>query len=275
MGEIDMKRQELNVFRMRLLGAEVTPVSSGTKTLKDALNEAIRDWIKNVDDTYYLIGTVSGFHPYPEMVRDFQSIIGREAKKQIIKAEGRMPDYLVACVGGGSNAMGLFYPFLDNKGIKMIGVEAGGLGTHTRHHAARFQGGRVGVLHGTKTYILEDKNGQIMDTHSISAGLDYSGVGPEHSYLYEAGRVKYTSIKDNEAIGAFMELTRLEGIMPALESAHALAYLGKMKLKKKDIVIVNLSGRGDKDIHTVGDYLRKINSRKDVNEEQDRRARQK
>jgi tryptophan synthase beta chain len=256
MGEVDMARQELNVFRMRLLGATVTPVTSGTRTLKDAMNETIRDWIKNVDDTYYLIGTVSGFHPYPEMVRNFQSVIGREARKQILLAEGRLPDYLVACVGGGSNAMGLFYPFLNDKKVKMIGVEAGGLGTHTKKHAARFSGGRVGVLHGTKTYILQDENGQIMDTHSVSAGLDYSGVGPEHSYLHDIKRVKYASIRDGEAVRAFMELTRLEGIMPALESAHAVAYLEKMKLRKKDLVIVNLSGRGDKDIHTVRQYLK-------------------
>lgn len=256
MGEIDMARQETNVWRMRLLGAEVVPVSSGTRTLKDAMNEAVRDWIKNVDDTFYLIGTVSGFHPYPEMVRDFQSIIGKEAKKQILKAEKRLPDYLLACVGGGSNAMGLFYPFMKDKNVKMIGVEAGGLGINTKKHAARFATGRPGVFQGTKTYILEDKYGQIMDTHSISAGLDYSGVGPEHSYLHDAGRVKYGSIKDSEAIGAFMSLTKLEGIMPALESAHAVAYLEKMKLRKKDIVIVNLSGRGDKDMHTVSGYLK-------------------
>ncbi len=257
MGEIDVARQAQNVFRMELLGAKVNSVKSGTKTLKDAMNEATRDWIKNVDDTFYIIGTVSGFHPYPEMVRNFQSVIGREAKRQIMKAEKRLPDYLVACVGGGSNAMGLFYPFLNDKKVKMIGVEAGGLGTNTKKHAARFEGGRIGVLHGTKTYILQDKNGQIMDTHSISAGLDYSGVGPEHSYLHDLGRVTYGSIKDDEAVAGFMELTRLEGIMPALESSHAVAYLKKMKLKKSDIVIVNLSGRGDKDMGTIREYLKK------------------
>jgi tryptophan synthase beta chain len=208
-----------------------------------------------VDDTFYLIGTVSGFHPYPEMVRDFQSIIGKEAKKQILKAEKNLPDQLLACVGGGSNAMGLFYPFLNDKKVKMTGVEAGGLGINTKKHAARFATGRPGVFQGTKTYILEDINGQIMDTHSISAGLDYSGVGPEHSYLHDTKRVKYVSVTDKEAVKAFMELTRLEGIMPALESAHALAYLEKMKLKKNEIVIVNLSGRGDKDMHTVSGYL--------------------
>jgi tryptophan synthase beta chain len=255
MGELDVARQEQNVFRMQLLGAKVNCVKNGTRTLKDAMNEALRDWIKNVDGTYYLMGTVSGFHPYPEMVRNFQSIIGNEARKQVMLAEGRLPDYLVACVGGGSNAMGLFYPFINDKNVRMMGIEAGGLGTHTKEHAARFEGGRVGVLHGTKTYLLQDKNGQIMDTHSISAGLDYSGVGPEHSYLHDLGRVKYASIKDNEAVDAFMELTRLEGIMPALESSHALAYLKKMKLRKNDIVIVNLSGRGDKDMGTIREYL--------------------
>jgi tryptophan synthase beta chain len=254
MGEIDVARQAQNVFRMELLGAKVTPVKSGTRTLKDAMNEAMRDWIKNVDDTYYLIGTVSGFHPYPEMVRDFQSVIGKEARAQILKAEGKLPNYLIACVGGGSNAMGLFYHFLKDKKVKMIGVEAGGLGTNTKEHAARFAGGRIGVLQGTKTYLLQDKNGQIMDTHSISAGLDYSGVGPEHSYLHDLGRVTYGSIKDDEAIAAFMELTRLEGIMPALESSHAVEYLKKMKFRKNDIVIVNLSGRGDKDMGTIMAY---------------------
>lgn len=256
MGEIDVARQAQNVFRMELLGAKVNSVTSGTRTLKDAMNEATRDWIKNVDDTFYIIGTVSGFHPYPEMVRYFQSIIGKEAKKQIMQAEGRLPDYLIACVGGGSNAMGLFYPFLNDKKVKMIGVEAGGLGTHTKMHAARFEGGRVGVLHGTKTYLLQDENGQIMDTHSISAGLDYSGVGPEHSYLHDTGRVTYGSIKDDEAVAGFMELTKLEGIMPALESSHAVAYLKKMRFKKNDLVIVNLSGRGDKDMGTIREYLK-------------------
>ncbi len=260
MGETDMARQETNVFRMRLLGATVTPVTSGTRTLKDAMNEAVRDWIKNVDDTYYLIGTVSGFHPFPEMVRYFQSVIGTEAKRQVMKAEGRLPDALVACVGGGSNAMGLFYPFMRHSQVKMYGIEAGGMGIRTKNHAARFEGGRIGVLHGTKTYLLQDRDGQILDTYSVSAGLDYSGIGPEHSYLHDTGRVKYDSIRDIEAIRAFKELTRLEGIMPALESSHALAYLPKLKLKKGGIVIVNLSGRGDKDMHTVRRHLKPENN---------------
>jgi tryptophan synthase beta chain len=258
MGEDDVKRQALNVFRMELLGAKVHSVSSGTKTLKDAMNEGIRDWLQNVDTTYYLMGTVSGFHPYPVMVRDFQSVIGREAKTQILKAEGKMPDYLLACVGGGSNAMGLFYTFLKYKTVKMIGVEAGGLGISSGMHAATLFKGTVGVLHGTKTYLLQDKDGQIMNTYSISAGLDYPGVGPEHSFLKDAKRVKYDYVTDKQALAAFMSLTKLEGIMPALESAHAVAYLEKMKLKKRDIVIVNVSGRGDKDVDTVRNYLNKL-----------------
>jgi len=258
MGEVDVKRQALNVFRMELLGAKVIPVKSGTRTLKDAMNEAIRDWLKNVDNTYYLIGSVSGFHPYPVMVRDFQSVIGREAKSQILKAEGRMPDHLVACVGGGSNAIGLFYPFINNKTVKMTGVEAGGLGISSGMHAATLNKGRIGVLHGTKTYVLQNKYGQIMNTHSISAGLDYPGVGPEHSFLKDIKRAKYGYVTDKEALDGFMKLTKLEGIMPALESAHAVAYLEKMKLKKNDITIVNVSGRGDKDVDTVSKYLKKL-----------------
>ncbi len=255
MGEEDTKRQAPNVFRMKLLGARVIPVSSGSKTLKDAMNEAIRDWLKNVDNTFYIIGTVSGFHPYPMMVRDFQSVIGREAKKQILKAEGRLPDHIIACIGGGSNAMGIFYPFLNYKSVKLTGVEAGGLGISTGKHAASILGGRPGVLHGAKTYLLQDKNGQTMETHSISAGLDYPGVGPEHSYLADTGRVKYISVTDEEALKAFKLLAVSEGIIPALESSHAVAGLEKMKFKKSDIVIVNISGRGDKDLNTAIERL--------------------
>lgn len=251
MGEEDIKRQSLNVYRMKLLGANVIPVKSGTKTLKDAMNEAIRDWLKNVDTTFYIIGSVAGFHPYPMMVRDFQSIIGFEAKKQAKYFEGRMPDYLIACIGGGSNSIGLFYPFLKNKDIRMVGVEAAGKGLNTNYHAATLMRGKIGILHGSKSYVLQDKSGQISTTHSISAGLDYPGVGPEHAYLKKIGRVKYVAVTDKEAVKAFFDLNRLEGIMPALESAHALAYLGKMRLKKDDFVIVNLSGRGDKDINTI------------------------
>jgi tryptophan synthase beta chain len=253
MGAEDVKRQALNVYRMKLLGATVVPVTSGTKTLKDAMNEAMRDWVTNVDNTYYLIGTASGPHPYPAMVRDFQSIIGREAKRQIMEAEERLPDALVACVGGGSNAIGLFYPFLDDEGVAMYGVEAGGEGVTTPRHAARFSGGRPGVFQGVRTYLLEDDNGQILTTHSISAGLDYAGVGPEHAWLHDVGRASYVSATDDEALQAFHDLTRYEGIMPALESSHALAYATKLapQLEKDKIIIVNLSGRGDKDIHTV------------------------
>jgi len=251
MGEEDTKRQALNVYRMKLLGANVIPVKSGTKTLKDAMNEAIRDWLKNVDTTFYIIGSVAGFHPYPVMVRDFQSIIGVEAKKQAKLCEDRLPDYLIACVGGGSNSIGLFYPFLRYKKVKMIGVEAAGKGINTKYHAATLSKGKIGILHGSKSYVLQDKYGQISTTHSISAGLDYPGVGPEHAYLKKTGRVKYVAVTDKEAINAFLDLNKLEGIMPALESAHALAYLYKMKLRKDDFVIVNLSGRGDKDINTI------------------------
>lgn len=251
MGEEDTKRQSLNVYRMKLLGANVIPVKSGTKTLKDAMNEAIRDWLKNVETTFYIIGSVAGFHPYPMMVRDFQSIIGIEAKRQAKYFEGRLPDYLIACVGGGSNAMGLFYPFLKNENVRMIGVEAAGKGLNTKYHAATLSKGKIGILHGAKSYVLQDKSGQISTTHSISAGLDYPGVGPEHAYLKTTGRVKYVTATDKEAVKAFLDLNKLEGIMPALESSHAIAYLYKMKLKKSEFVIVNLSGRGDKDINTI------------------------
>ncbi len=255
MGEEDMRRQALNVFRMEMLGAAVIPVKSGTRTLKDAMSEAVRDWLKNVDDTFYIIGSVAGFHPYPVMVRDFQSVIGREAKKQVFAAEGRLPDYLIACVGGGSNAMGIFYPFLKNENVKLVGVEAAGRGLASGKHAATLVKGRPGVLHGSKTYVLQDRNGQIQGTHSISAGLDYPGVGPEHSFLKDSGRAEYGSATDKEAMSAFKLLSEKEGIMPALEPAHALAYLDKMKFRKKDIVIVNLSGRGDKDIDTAVNYF--------------------
>jgi len=257
MGKEDIQRQSLNVFKMKLLGARVNPVSSGTGTLKDATNEAIRDWVTNVDDTFYVIGSVVGPHPYPTMVRDFQRIIGDEAKEQIIEKEGRLPDYLVACVGGGSNAMGLFYPFHKETGIRMYGVEAGGLGIHTDKHAATISKGSIGVIHGMMTYVLQDQNGQIMPVHSISAGLDYPGIGPEHAYFHSTGRVNYEAITDEEAIDAFRYLTTVEGIIPALESAHAVAYLKKLapNTNKNDIIVVNLSGRGDKDIHTVSKVI--------------------
>lgn len=253
MGSEDIKRQAVNVFRMRLLGAEVVPVESGSKTLKDALNEAMRDWVTNVDDTFYIIGTVAGPHPYPAMVRDFQSIIGREAREQILELEGRLPDALVACVGGGSNAIGLFHPFLQDSDVKIIGVEAAGDGIETGHHAAPLCAGKPGVLHGNRTYLMEDQDGQIIETHSISAGLDYPGVGPEHSWLKDTGRAQYVAVTDEEALEAFHTVTRTEGIMPALESSHALAYVTKLAptMKKDQLIIVNLSGRGDKDIHTV------------------------
>ena len=253
MGAEDVQRQSPNVFRMKLLGAEVVPVHSGTKTLKDALNEAMRDWVTNVDDTFYIIGTVAGPHPYPMLVRDFQSVIGKETKRQIMAAEGRLPDALVACVGGGSNALGLFYPFLQDKSVAIYGVEAGGLGISSGQHAARFSGGRPGVLHGNRTYLLEDSDGQILGTHSISAGLDYPGVGPEHAWLHDSKRAHYDSITDDEAMGGFEALTRLEGIIPALESSHAIAYAMKLapRMRKDQIMVVNLSGRGDKDINTV------------------------
>jgi len=253
MGSEDMKRQAINVYRMKLLGAEVVPVESGSKTLKDALNEAMRDWVTNVENTFYIIGTVAGPHPYPMLVRDFQSVIGRETREQIMELEKRLPDALVACVGGGSNAMGLFYPFLDDKNVALYGVEAEGEGIKTGHHAATLCAGKPGVLHGNRTYLLETDDGQIIETHSISAGLDYPGVGPEHAFLKDSGRAKYVSITDREALAAFHELTRLEGIMPALESSHAIAYAKKLapELGPKKLMVVNLSGRGDKDIHTV------------------------
>ncbi|MCR6653977.1 MAG: tryptophan synthase subunit beta [Cellvibrionaceae bacterium] len=253
MGSEDVKRQSLNVYRMKLLGATVVPVESGSKTLKDAMNEAMRDWVTNVDDTFYIIGTAAGPHPYPQLVRDFQCIIGREARSQCLEQTGRLPDALVACVGGGSNAIGLFHPFLEDTTVAMYGVEAGGLGIETGRHAAPLNAGIPGVLHGNRTYLMEDENGQIIDTHSISAGLDYPGVGPEHSWLKDLGRVNYVAITDDEAMAAFRSLTRVEGIMPALESAHAVAYGEKLaaQMDKDGIVIVNLSGRGDKDILTV------------------------
>ncbi len=255
MGEVDVERQKLNVYRMSLLGAEVRPVSSGSRTLKDALNEALRDWVTNVDDTFYIIGTVAGPHPYPAMVRDFQAVIGREAKRQILEKAGRLPDALVACVGGGSNAIGLFYPFIEDDGVALYGVEAAGLGLETGRHSAPLCAGRPGVLHGNRTYLMEDDDGQIIETHSISAGLDYPGVGPEHAWLKDSGRATYVSVTDDEALEAFHSLTRIEGIMPALESSHALAYAMKLapRMDRDQILIVNVSGRGDKDIHTVAE----------------------
>jgi tryptophan synthase beta chain len=253
MGTEDMQRQALNVFRMRLLGATVTGVDAGSRTLKDAISEAMRDWTTNVRSTHYILGSVLGAHPYPMMIRDFQSVIGREARKQILAAEGRLPDSLVACVGGGSNAMGLFHAFRDDKKVKMIGVEAGGLGIASGKHAARFAGGKPGVLQGTMTYLLQDDDGQINLTHSVSAGLDYAAVGPEHSYLRDEGRAEYTSATDDEALAAFDLLSREEGIVPALESAHAIAHIMKIAptMKKHHVMIVNLSGRGDKDVQQV------------------------
>lgn len=253
MGAEDIKRQSMNVYRMKLLGAEVVPVHSGSKTLKDALNEAMRDWVTNVDNTFYIIGTVAGPHPYPQMVRDFHAIIGREARAQILEQEKRLPDALIACIGGGSNAMGLFHAFLADEQIKIYGVEAAGEGIATGKHAASLVAGKRGVLHGNRTYLLADDEGQIMETHSISAGLDYPGVGPEHAWLKDIGRAEYVAVTDQQALSAFRELTRLEGIIPALESSHALAYASQLapKLGKDKIIIVNLSGRGDKDIHTV------------------------
>ncbi len=253
MGEEDIQRQSLNVYRMKLLGAKVRPVSSGTKTLKDAMNEALRDWVTNVDHTFYIIGTVAGPHPYPRLVRDFQSIIGREARRQCLEQNGRLPDALVACVGGGSNAIGLFHPFLGDEGVAMYGVEAGGLGLASGQHAAPLSAGTPGVLHGNRTYLMQDEGGQIMATHSVSAGLDYPGVGPEHSWLKDCGRVNYVAATDEEALDAFRELTRVEGIMPALESSHAVAYASKLarELGKGKDIVINLSGRGDKDIHTI------------------------
>ena len=253
MGEEDIKRQSPNVFRMKLLGAKVTPVTSGSKTLKDAMNEALRDWVTNVYNTFYIIGTVAGPHPYPMMVRDFQSVIGAEAKRQIKELTGKLPELLVACVGGGSNSIGLFHPFLDEPSVKMTGVEAGGLGLRSGMHAASINGGRPGVLHGNKTYLLQDGNGQILDTHSISAGLDYPGVGPEHAYLHDSGRVDYRVITDKEALEGFKALTVCEGIIPALESSHAIAYAMKAAkaMSRDSSIVVCLSGRGDKDLDTV------------------------
>ncbi len=253
MGADDVKRQSLNVYRMKLLGAEVIPVTSGSRTLKDAMNEAMRDWVTNVDDTFYIIGTVAGPHPYPKLVRDFQCVIGREARAQSLEQTGRLPDALVACVGGGSNAIGLFHPFLEDENVAMYGVEAGGHGIETGQHAAPLNAGRPGVLHGNRTYLMEDDAGQIIETHSVSAGLDYPGVGPEHSWLKDIGRVSYVDATDQEALAAFRELTRVEGIMPALESAHAVAYAMKLAktMRPDQTIVVNLSGRGDKDIHTV------------------------
>ncbi|AQZ95925.1 tryptophan synthase subunit beta [Halopseudomonas phragmitis] len=253
MGAEDVKRQALNVYRMKLLGAEVIPVTSGSKTLKDAMNEAMRDWVTNIDNTFYIIGTVAGPHPYPQLVRDFQCVIGREARAQCLAQAGRLPDALVACVGGGSNAIGLFHPFLEDEGVAMYGVEAGGLGLATGQHAAPLNAGRPGVLHGNRTYLMEDEDGQIIETHSVSAGLDYPGVGPEHSWLKDIGRVNYVDATDDEALAAFRELTRVEGIMPALESSHAVAYAMKLArtMRPDQHIVVNLSGRGDKDIHTV------------------------
>ncbi|MNO23985.1 Tryptophan synthase beta chain [compost metagenome] len=257
MGATDIERQQANVFRMKLLGAEIVPVSAGTGTLKDAMNEALRDWVTNVDDTFYLIGTVAGPHPYPAMVRDFQSVIGKEAKEQLQEKEGRLPDSLIACVGGGSNAMGLFHPFLDDLGVDIIGVEAGGHGVDTEKHAASLNGGVPGVLHGNRTYLLQDSDGQITDAHSISAGLDYPGIGPEHAWLHEVKRVQYVSITDDEALAAFHTTCRLEGIIPALETAHALAEAIKRAptLPKDHLMVVCLSGRGDKDMQTVMSHM--------------------
>ncbi len=253
MGEEDVRRQSLNVFRMRLLDAEVRPVSSGSQTLKDAINEAIRDWVTNVDSTYYLLGSVVGPHPYPMMVRDFQLVIGRETRRQVIKATGRLPDYAIACVGGGSNAMGLFYPLAKDVDVKLIGVEAGGLGLHTKKHGASLTEGSIGVLHGSKSHILQDDAGQIRETHSISAGLDYPGVGPEHSYYKESGRASYVTVTDEEALEGFNLLSQKEGIIPALEPAHAVYYAARLaaELTKDQIIVINLSGRGDKDMDIV------------------------
>ncbi|MBO6826682.1 MAG: tryptophan synthase subunit beta [Sneathiella sp.] len=256
MGETDIERQKPNVFRMKLMGAEVIPVKSGSRTLKDAMNEALRDWVTNVENTFYIIGTVAGPHPYPQLVRDFQNVIGEEVRRQIMEQEGRLPDALLACIGGGSNAMGLFHPFLDDEDIDIYGVEAAGEGLDKKH-AASLKGGRPGVLHGNRTYLLQDEDGQIAEAHSISAGLDYPGIGPEHSWLNDIGRVNYVSATDQEALDAFQLCCELEGIIPALESSHALAYLEKLArdLPKDKIIVVNLSGRGDKDIFTVADAL--------------------
>jgi tryptophan synthase beta chain len=257
MGATDIERQKPNVFRMKLLGAEVVPVTSGTGTLKDAMNEALRDWVTNVDNTYYLIGTVAGPHPYPAMVRDFQSVIGHETKKQMLEREGRLPDSIVACIGGGSNAMGLFHPFLDDASVKIYGVEAAGKGIETGEHCASLKGGTPGVLHGNRTYLLQDEDGQIKDGHSISAGLDYPGIGPEHAWLHETGRAEYVSATDKEALEAFQLCSKLEGIIPALEPAHALAFVSKIAptLPKDHLMVMNMCGRGDKDVFSVAGYL--------------------
>ena len=257
MGQTDIERQAPNVFRMKLLGAEVRSVTSGTGTLKDAMNDAMRDWVANVDDTFYIIGTVAGPHPYPAMVRDFQMVIGNETRAQLHKAEGRLPDTLVAAIGGGSNAMGLFFPFLDEPTVKIVGVEAAGHGVETGKHAASLNGGVPGVLHGNRTYLLQDDDGQIIDAHSISAGLDYPGIGPEHAWLHDLGRVDYVSITDREALDAFQLCAKLEGIIPALEPAHALAHVAKLAptLPKDHLLVMNLCGRGDKDIFAVAEHL--------------------
>jgi tryptophan synthase beta chain len=257
MGSVDVDRQAPNVVRMKMLGAEVRPVTAGSSTLKDAMNEALRDWVATCETTFYCIGTVAGPHPYPAMVRDFQCVIGNEVRTQIMEAEGRLPDTLVACIGGGSNAMGLFHPFLDDKAVRIIGVEAGGKGVETGEHAASLTGGRPGVLHGNRTYLLQDKEGQITEAHSISAGLDYPGIGPEHSWLKEQGRVEYVSATDNEALAAFQLLCKLEGIIPALEPAHALAHVTKLAptLPKDNLLVMNLCGRGDKDVFAVAERL--------------------
>ncbi|MDD9841489.1 MAG: tryptophan synthase subunit beta [Alphaproteobacteria bacterium] len=257
MGAKDIERQKPNVFRMRLLGAEICPVTAGAGTLKDAMNEALRDWVTHVENTFYIIGTVAGPHPYPAMVRDFQSVIGLETKTQIMEQEGRLPDILIACIGGGSNAIGLFYPFLDDRTIRLIGVEAGGLGLDTQDHAASLAGGKPGILHGNRTYLLQDSDGQILEGHSISAGLDYPGIGPEHAWLKETGRVEYVTASDDEALEAFQFCTHLEGIMPALEPAHALAHVIKLapQLKADQLLVMNMCGRGDKDIFAVAQHL--------------------
>ena len=257
MGAKDIERQKPNVFRMKLLGAEVVPVTSGSQSLKDAINEALRHWVAHVDDTYYLIGTVNGPHPFPEMVRDFQSIVGQEVREQIMEKEGRLPDSLIACIGGGSNAMGLFHPFLDDPGVQMFGVEAAGHGVDTDKHAASLNGGAPAVLHGMKSYFLQDKDGQILEAHSISAGLDYPGIGPEHAWLFDRGRVNYISVTDDEAVKAFQYCSKMEGIIPALESSHALAHVMRAApaLPKNHIIVMNLSGRGDKDIYTIAARL--------------------
>ena len=257
MGEADIQRQSPNVFRMKLLGAEVRSVTSGSKTLKDAINECIRDWVTNVETTHYLIGSVVGPHPYPQMVRDFQSVIGREARQQVIDATGKLPDYALACVGGGSNAIGLFHDFVDDPSVQLVGVEAGGHGVETGHHASTLVAGEVGVLHGSKSYLLQDEHGQVIETHSISAGLDYPGVGPEHSYLKDIERATYVSVTDEEALEGFQLLCRTEGIIPALEPSHAIAHAAKIApaLPGDAVILVGLSGRGDKDIETVADAL--------------------